>query len=189
MGRPERVVAFVFGAFCVWWLFVVVPFACMACMCAWRCTLPAWCPTNTKLHPTLENGTAILGRSCANLFWLFSYVAFHLAPPAGNSHLPLTHYFICFVLLPRCLGVASLLRRCFSVASALLRRCLCVASALLRRSFGVRSASALLWRRALQLWCHSVQIRLNLASTMRSAHRKPHCQMLRCSFVGSSGCL
>ena len=36
MGRPERVVSFVCGAFCVWWLLFVVPFACMACMCAWR---------------------------------------------------------------------------------------------------------------------------------------------------------
>ena len=115
----------------------------------------AWRPTNTKLHPTLENGTAIFWRSCANLFCvLFSYVAFHLAPQAGNSHLSPTHYLICFVLLPRCFSVASLLRRCFNVASALLQRCLRVASAFLRRLFGVPWASALLQRRALQLWCN-----------------------------------
>ena len=87
-------------------------------------------------------------------FGFSSYVACNFAPPAGNSGLSLTHYFICFVLLPRCFGVASLLRRCFGVASALLRRCLHVASALLRRSFGVPLASALLRQRALQLRCN-----------------------------------
>ena len=172
-------VAFVFGAFCVWWLLFVVPLACMACMCARGCALPAWRPTNTKLHPTLENGTAIFWRSCANLFWFFFfYVAFNLAPPAGNSHLSRTHYFICFVLLPRCFGVASLPRRCFGIASALLRRCLRVASALLRRSFGVPWASALLRRRALQLRCNfsstlaqrCVRLNQNLTARCSDAH-------------------
>ena len=87
-------------------------------------------------------------------FGFFPYVAFNLAPPAGNSDISLTHYFICFVLLPRCFGVDSLLRRYFGVASALLRRRLHVASALLRRSFRVPPASALLRRLALQLQCN-----------------------------------
>ena len=91
-------------------------------------------------------------------FGFFSYVAFHLAPKASNSHLSLTHYFSFLVLLPRCLGVASLLRRCFGVASSLLRRCLRVASALLRRSFGVSLgcdvASALCAATSVQLGCN-----------------------------------
>ena len=115
-------------------------------------------------------------------FGFSSYVAFNLAPPAGNSDLSVTHYFICFVLLPRCFGIASLLRRCFGVASALLRRCLHVASALLRRLFGVLSASALLRRRALQLWCNfgatsaqpwfreRVQLNQNLTDSCSDAH-------------------
>ena len=86
-------------------------------------------------------------------FGFFSYVASNSAPPAGNSDLSLTHYFICFVLLPRCFGVAPLLRGCFSVASALFRCCFHVALALLRRSLDLLSASALLRRRALHLWC------------------------------------
>ena len=92
-------------------------------------------------------------------FGFSSYVAFNLAPPARNSDVSLTHYFICFVLLPRCFGVASLLRRCFGVASALLRRCPHVASALLRRSsgFGVESAACA---------ATSVQLRCNFGSTL-----------------------
>ena len=120
-------------------------------------------------------------------FGFFSYVAFHLARQAGNSHLSLTHYFICFELLPRCFGVASLLRRCFGVASALLRRCLRVASALLRRSFGVPWAAALLRLRALQLRCNfgatSAQPWLNnaLGSTKTS---RPAAPMLICVIFG-----
>ena len=120
-------------------------------------------------------------------FGFFSYVAFHLAPKAANSHLSLTHYFICFVLLPRCFGVASLLRRCFGVASALLRRCFRVASALLQRSLGVPWASLLLGRRALQLRCNvgvtSAQPWLNdaLGSTKTSRLAAP---MLICVIFG-----
>ena len=130
----------------------------------------------------------IFWRSCANLFcFFFSYFAFHLAPQAGNSDLSLTHYLICFVLLSRCFGVASLLRRSFGVASALLQRCLRVASALLRRLFGVPWASALLRRRALQLRCNfgatSAQPWLNNAfgSTKTSW---PAAQMLICVIFG-----
>ena len=180
-------VAFVCGAFCVWWLLLVVPSACMACMCAWCCPLFAWRPTNTKLNPTLEKGTAIFWRSCANLFCFFSYVAFNLAPPARNSHVSLTHYFIYLVLLLRCFGVASLLRRCFGVASALLWRCFRVASALLRRCYGVRSAFVRLRRCFGVVRCKSgatsVQLWLNLGSKKGSAQPKPHSQLLRCAFV------
>ena len=52
-------------------------------------------------------------------FGFFSYVAFQLVPKAANSHLCLTHYFICFVLLPRCFLASALLRRCFCIAFAL----------------------------------------------------------------------
>ena len=84
-------------------------------------------------------------------FGFFSYVAFNLAPPAGNSHLSLTHYFICFVLLPRCFGVASLLRRCFSVPSVLLRCCG------VRLAFGIASAACA---------ATSAQLRCNFGSTL-----------------------
>ena len=95
-------------------------------------------------------------------FGFCSYVAFHLAPKAANSHLSLIHYFICVVLLPRCFGVASLLRRCFGVAPALLRRRLRVfgvASAFVRRSlgFGVGSAACA---------ATSVHFRCNFGSTL-----------------------
>ena len=119
-------------------------------------------------------------------FAFFSYVAFNLAPPAGNSHLSLTHYFISFALLPRCFGVASLLRRCLGVGSALLRRCFRIAPALLRRSFGVRSAFLGLRRCFGGVSCNfgstSVQLRLNLGSTMRSA--QPAASMLICVIFG-----
>ena len=128
-------------------------------------------------------------------FGFFSYVAFHLAPKASNSHLSLTHYFICLVLLPRCFGVASLLRRCFGVASALLRRCLRVASALLQRSFGVPWAAALLRQRALQLRCNfgatSAQSWLNnvlgLTKTSRPAARMLICVILGLPVVCTTG--
>ena len=163
-------------------------------------------PTNLNGVAVLLNGVAVLrnpriqsstqhwktelqfsGGVVQLCFGFFSYVAFHLAPKASNSHLSLTHYFICLVLLPRCFGVASLLRRCFGVASALLRRCLRVASALPRRWFGVPWAAAFLWRRALQLRCNfgatSAQSRLNnaLGSTKTSWPAAP---MLICVILG-----
>ena len=158
MGRPELVVAFDCGAFCVWWLLFVVPFACIACMCAWRCALFAWRPTNTMLHPTLEKETAIFWRNCANLFWFFFLCCIQLST-TSRKFTPLCysllHLFrITSAVLRRCFVASALLRRCFCVDSALLPRCFGVASALLRRCFGVPSASALLRRRALQLRCN-----------------------------------
>ena len=146
----------------MWWLLFVVSFAC-GDFCLW-CPLRAWraCVHGVALSlhgaPRIQSCTQhwksellFSGGVVQICFDFFSYPAFNLAPPAGNSHLFLTHYFICFVLLPRSL---ALLRRCFCVLSALLPRCFGVASVLLRRSFGVPSTSALLRRHALQLQCN-----------------------------------
>ena len=164
----------------MWLLFFVVPFACMACICAWCCALRAWRPTNTKLHPTLENGTAIFWRSCANLFWFFFLCCIQLSTTSRKfRHLSysLLHLF--------CI-TSAVLRRCF-VASALLLRCFGVATTLLRRCFGVRSALLRLRRCFGGVRCNfgatSVQLLLNLGSTKSSAQPKPHGQLLRCSFV------
>ena len=118
-------------------------------------------------------------------FGFFSYVAFFLAPPAGNLHLP-PHLPITSFVLYHFRGALALLR-CFGIASVLLLRCFGVDSALLWCCFGVRSA--FLWLRR----CFSgercnfgatlVQLRLNLGSTMCSAQPIPHGQLLRCSFV------
>ena len=176
VGRPDGVVAFVCGAFCVWWLLLVVPFAYMACMCAWRCALPALRPTNTKLHLRLENGTAIFWRSCANWFW-FSFPCCIQLSTTSRKFTPLSYpLFNLFCI------TSALLRRCF-VASALLRRCFCVASALPPSCFsGVPSAFLGLRRCFGAVCCNfgatSVQLRLNLGSTMRSAQPKPHGQLL-----------
>ena len=170
----------------MWWLLFVVPFACGG-FCLW-CVLRAWraCVHGVALSlhgaPRIQSCTQhwkmelpFSGGVVQICFGFFSYVAFNLAPPAGNSHLSLTHYVICFVLLPRCFGVASLLRRCFGVASALLRRCFRVASAFVRRSFSVRRCFG-------GVRCNfgttSVRLLLNLGSTMRSAQPKPHGQLL-----------
>ena len=100
-------------------------------------------------------------------FGFSSYVAFNLAPPAGNSDLSLTHHFICFVLLPRCFRFASLLGRCFSVASAFVRR-----------SFGVGVASAACAAPSVQLRCNfcstlvqqRVELNQNLTNSCCDAH-------------------
>ena len=166
-------VAFVCGAFCVWWLLFAVLFA-LSLHAAPRIQS---CTQHWKTELQFSGGVVQI------CFGFFFYVAFNLAAPAVKSHLSLTQYFICFVLLPRCFGVASLLRRCLCVASGLLRRCLRVASALLRRSFGVPWASALLPRRALQLRCNfgatSAQPWINnaFASTKTS---RPAAPMLIC---------
>ena len=163
VGRPDGVVAFVCGAFCVWWLLFVVPFACMACMCAWRCALPAWRPTNTKLHPTLENGTAIFWRSCANWFWLFFLCCIQLSTTSRKFTLlsyPLLHLFcITSAVLQRCFVASALLRRCFCVASALPPRCVSVASAHFLNSLGFGVALA-------ACAATSVQLRCNFRSTL-----------------------
>ena len=176
-GRPERVVAFVCGAFGVWWLLFAVPFA-LSLHGAPRIQS---CTQHWKTELQFPTGVVQI------CFGFFSYVAFNLAPPAVNSHLSLTHYFICFVLLVRCFGVASLLRRCLCVASALLRRCLRVASALLRRLFGVPPAFASLRRRALQLWCSfgatSAQPWTNNAFVSTKTSR-PAAPMLICVICG-----
>ena len=133
----------------MWWLFFVVPFACMACICAWRCALPAWRPTNTKMHPTLENGTAIFWRSCANLFWFFFLCCIQLSTTSQKFR-PLSYSLLHFFRI-----TSAVRRRCF-VASALLRPCFCVASALPPRCFGVASAACA---------ATSVQLRCNLGSS------------------------
>ena len=175
----------------MWWLLFVVPFACMACMCAWRCALRAWSPTNTKLQPTLQNGTANFWRSCGNLFW-FSFLRCIQLTTTSRKIRPLSysllHLFrITSAVLRRCFVASALLRRCLCVASALLLRCFGVASALLRRSFGVPSASALLRRRALQLRCNcgatSAQPWLNNAFGSTKTSR-PAAPMLICVIFG-----
>ena len=138
MGRPVRVVAFVCGAFCAWWLLFVVPLACMACMCAWRCALPAWCPTNAKFHPTMDIGTAIFSRSCANLFWFFLLCCIQLKTISRKIH---TSLLLITSFVSYYFRGASALLRCFGVASALLLRCFGVASSLLRHCFGIVSGS------------------------------------------------
>ena len=178
----------------MWWLLFVVPFACGG-FCLW-CLLRAWraCVHGVALSlhgaPRIQSCTQhwktelqFSGGVVQICFCFVSSVAFNLAPPAGNSHLPLTHCFICFVLVPRCFGVASLLRRCLSVASALLQRCLRVALALLRRTFGVPLASALFSGVRCNFGATSVQLRFNLGSTMRLAQPKPHGQLLLRSSV------
>ena len=155
MGRPERVVASFCGAF----------------LRAWRAYVQG---VALSLHgaPRIQSCTQhwktelqFSGGVVQVCFGFSSYVAFNLAPPAGNSDLSLTHYFICFVLLPRCFGVASLLRRCFGVASALLQCCLHVASALLRR-------------RALQLRCNFGATSAQPWFNKELAQPKPHGQLL-----------
>ena len=147
----------------MWWLSFVVPFACMACICAWRCALPASRPTNTKLHPTLENGTATFWRSCANLFWFFFLCCIQLSTTSRKFR-PLSYSLLHLFRI-----TSAVLRRCF-VASALLRRCFCVASALPPRCFGV--ASAFVWRffsfgvALTACAATSVQLRCNFDSTL-----------------------
>ena len=166
MGGPERVVAFVFGAFCVHGVHV-----CMACMCAWRCALPAWRPTNTKLHPILENGTAIFWRSCANLFWFFFLCCIQLSTTSRKftpRSYSLLHLFrITSAVLWRCF-IASALP---GAASALLRRCFGVASAFVWRSFGFGGVRC-------NFGATSVPPRVNLGATMRSAQPNPPSQLL-----------
>ena len=165
----------------MWWLLFVAPFVCGG-FCLW-CLLRTWRAyvhgVSLPLHgaPLIQSCTQqskrelpFSGAVVQICFDFFPYVAFNLAPPARNSNLSLTHYIICFVLLLRCFGVASVLWRCFCNASALLRRCFRVASALLRCCFGVRSAFLWLQRCFGGVGCNfgatSVQLRLNLGSTL-----------------------
>ena len=166
----------------MWWLFFVVPFACMACICAWRCALPAWRPTNTKLHATLENGTAIFWSSCANLFWFF-FLCCIPRSTTSRKFRPLSYSLLHWVritsaVLRRCFVASALLRRCFCVASALPPRGFGVFSAFVRRSFGLGVASAACAATSVQLWCNfgstSVQQRVrrnqNLTDSCSNAH-------------------
>ena len=157
----------------------MVPFACGG-FCLW-CLLRAWraCVHGVALSlhgvPRIQSCTQhsetelqLSGGVVQICFGFFFLCCIQLSTTSRKfTPLSLTHYFICFVLLPRCFGVALLPRHCFGVACALLRRCLRVASALPRHSLGVPWASALLRRRALQLRCNfgatSAQLWLNNA--------------------------
>ena len=165
----------------VWWLFFVVPFACMAYICAWRCALPAWRPTNTKLHPT-ENGTAIFWRSCAKLFWFFFPCCIQLSTTSRKFR-PLSYslvhlFLITSAVLRRCFVASALLQRCFCVASALPPRCFGVASAFVRRSFGFGVASAACAATSVQRRCNfgstlvqqRVRLNQNLTDSCSDAH-------------------
>ena len=202
MGRPERVVALVCGAFCVWWLLFVVPFACGG-FCLW-CLLRAWraCVHGVALSlhgapriqsctqhwkPELQFSGGVV-QICFGFFFLCCIQLSTTSRKFTPLSYPLLHLCrITSAVLGRCFVASALLRRCFCVASALLLRCFGVASALLRRCFDDRSAFLRLRRCFGGVRCNfgasSVQLRLNLGSTMRSAQPKPHGQLLRCSFV------
>ena len=173
----------------MWFHLFVVPFACggfcLSCLLrAWRAcvhvvhvcmALRSLCMASHeyKVAPTLENGTAIFWRSCANLFWFFFLCCIQLSTTSRKCT-PLSYSLLHLFRI-----TSAVVRRCF-VASALLRRSFGVAWALLRRSFGVRrcfgGVRCIFGATSVQLW-------LNLGSTMRSAQPKPHGRLLRCSFV------
>ena len=117
-----------------------------------------WCPTNTKLHPTLEKGTAIFWRICANLFWFFFLCCIPLSTKSRRftpRSYPLLHLFrITSAVLRRCFVASALLWRCFCVASALPPRCFGVASAFVRRFLGFAVASAACAATSVQLQCN-----------------------------------
>ena len=120
-------------------------------------------PHEYKVHPTLETGTAIFWRSCANLFWFFFLCCIPLSTTSRKFtplSYPLLHLFrITSAVLRRCFVAAALLRRCFCVASALPPRCFGVALAFVRRSLGCGVASA-------ACAATSVQLRCNFGSTL-----------------------
>ena len=176
----------------MWWLLFVVPFACGG-FCLW-CLLRAWRACVHGVALSLHGGARI--QSCTQhwktelqfsggvvqiCFGFFSLCCIQLST-TSRKFTPLSYPLLHLFRI-----TSAVLRRSFGIASALLLRCFGVASALLRRCFGVRSAFLWLRRCFGGVRCNcgatSVQLWVNLGSTMRSAQPKPHGQLLRCSFV------
>ena len=179
----------------MWWLLFVVPFACggFSLWCLLRALRACVHGVALSLHgaPRIQSCTQhwktelqFSGRDVQICFGFFFLCCIQLSTTSRKFtplSYPLLHLFWYYFR-----GALALLS-CFGVASALLLRCFGVASALLRRCFGVLSAFLGLLRCFGGVRCNfgatSVQLGLNLGSTMRSAQPKPHGQLLGCSFV------